>query len=67
MPLLGVVLLLAVISVIGDLAESALKRKFGVKDSGGYIPGHGGILDRLDGMIFATAAMGLALYVYTGP
>ena len=61
----GVAFGLSVISVIGDLAESALKRYFGVKDSGGYIPGHGGILDRLDGMIFATAAMALVLFVYS--
>jgi phosphatidate cytidylyltransferase len=46
-------LLLAVISQAGDLAESALKRRFGVKDSGGLIPGHGGVMDRLDGFTAA--------------
>ena len=56
---------LSVATVVGDLAESALKRHFGVKDSGGYIPGHGGILDRLDGMIFATVALAIVLYVYS--
>ena len=55
---------LAVASVIGDIVESAMKRGFNVKDSGNLIPGHGGLLDRLDGMIFATAAMGLTLAVY---
>ena len=42
---------LAVIEQFGDLAESAAKRRFGVKDSSGLIPGHGGLLDRLDGLL----------------
>ncbi len=56
--------LLGAASVVGDLAESAFKRNFGVKDISGFIPGHGGALDRLDGMIFATTAMTSALFVY---
>lgn len=43
----------ALATMAGDLWESALKRRFGVKDAGAIIPGHGGLLDRVDGLMFA--------------
>jgi phosphatidate cytidylyltransferase len=56
-------LLLSAVSQAGDLLESAVKRRFGVKDASHVIPGHGGVMDRLDGFVAAAAvaaAIGIA-------
>jgi phosphatidate cytidylyltransferase len=58
-----IALLLSVISQAGDLLESAIKRRFAAKDASQLIPGHGGLMDRLDGFVaaaFAGALIGLA-------
>jgi len=62
-PIFLIGLATAAVSQMGDLTESSVKRRFGVKDSSQLIPGHGGVMDSLDGFIFASvfaAAIGLA-------
>lgn len=58
--------LCSVASQLGDLGESAFKRHFDVKDSGHIIPGHGGVMDRVDGFWAVCALVGLALLVSEG-
>ncbi len=55
-------ILLAVVAQAGDFFESWVKRRFGVKDSGNIIPGHGGLLDRLDGLLFVTPVFAAIIY-----
>jgi phosphatidate cytidylyltransferase len=54
-----VVAILSAVAQAGDLLESQLKRRFGAKDSGHLIPGHGGLMDRLDGFVLAAAVAAL--------
>ncbi len=66
LPLVLVSAGLAIVEQFGDLAESVAKRRFGVKDSSGLIPGHGGLLDRLDGLLAVIPAVALLTLIDGG-
>jgi phosphatidate cytidylyltransferase len=65
-PLLLLGAILSIASQLGDLFESAVKRRFGVKDSSQIIPGHGGLLDRLDGLVAAVVLASIFGFLRAG-
>ncbi|MEE2997761.1 MAG: phosphatidate cytidylyltransferase, partial [Pseudomonadota bacterium] len=52
-----------VLAQVGDLSVSAVKRRYGVKDASGLIPGHGGVLDRLDSLLLSAPTVAIVLLV----
>ena len=63
-PVLTIAFVLSLATQCGDLFESWIKRRFDVKDSGTLIPGHGGVLDRVDGLLFAAPALALIAMLF---
>lgn len=65
--LIPLLLFMAILGIIGDLYESLMKRQAGVKDSGNILPGHGGILDRIDALTASLPFAILALLIFYSP
>jgi phosphatidate cytidylyltransferase len=66
-PVAIVAMILSMVAQAGDLFESAVKRRFGVKDTSHLIPGHGGLMDRLDGFIAAALVASVIGLLRAGP